>query len=92
MGPGECTQLPTGETVCYHPNAVYLNGSGEELLEADGNGEWWIKHAWVVDGEAMKLRTLSPRETYDDCMPVEGIWLEDGLSMRIGNPARWTLQ
>ena len=24
VGPGECTEAPTGETVCYHPNAVYL--------------------------------------------------------------------
>ena len=86
VGPGECTELPTGETVCYHPNAVYLNGSGEELLQADGNGEWWIKHAWVVDGEGYEnCELFPPRETYDDCMPVEGIWLEDGLSMRIGN-------
>jgi hypothetical protein len=86
VGPGECTQLLSGETVCYHPNAVYLNGSGQELLEADGSGAWWVKHSWVVDGEGYENCTLMPpRETYDDCMPVEGIWLEDELSMRIGN-------
>ena len=86
VGPGDCTETPTNETVCYHPNAVYLNGSGEELLEADGSGEWWVKHSWVVDGEGYdNCELFPPRETYDDCIPVEGVWLEDELSMRIGN-------
>ena len=85
VGPGECTESPTGETVCYHPNAVYLNGSGEERLEADGNGEWWVKHSWVVDGEGYdNCELFPPSETYEDCIPVEGIWLEDGRSMRVG--------
>ncbi|MEO1290510.1 MAG: haloalkane dehalogenase, partial [Chloroflexota bacterium] len=51
VGPNECTEMLNGDTVCFHPNAVYLNGSGEELMEADGTGEWWIKHAWTLGGE-----------------------------------------
>lgn len=35
IGPGECTEGNNGETVCFHPNAVYLNGSVKELMEAD---------------------------------------------------------
>ena len=50
VGPGECTEGRDGGTVCFHPDAVYLNGSGEELMEADGTGEWWVKHAWILGG------------------------------------------
>ena len=70
VGPGECTTSLAG-TVCYHPNAVYLDGSGSEALESNGTGAWWVKHSWVVDGEGYTNCTLAPpRETYDDCFPV----------------------
>ena len=85
VGPGECTTSLAG-TVCYHPNAVYLDGSGNEALESNGTGAWWVKHSWVVDGEGYVNCTLAPpKETYDDCFPVEATLLEDGLTVRIGD-------
>ena len=51
VGPGECTEGNYGDIVCFHPNAVYLNGSGVELMEADGTGEWWVKHSWILGGD-----------------------------------------
>ena len=84
VGPGECTEARNGETACFHPNAVYLNGSGQELMEADGTGAWWVKHSWVVDGEGYENCELKLSETYDDCFWVEGVLLEDGLSMKVG--------
>jgi hypothetical protein len=82
VGPGECTELSDGETACYHPNAVYLNGSGQELLESDGTGSWWVKHAWILGGEGYNNCELFAR-TYDNCIWVEGEVLEDDLSMKI---------
>ena len=84
VGPGECTESANGDTVCFHPNAVYLNGSGEELMEADGSGDWWIKHSWVLGGEGYENCEARPQENYDDCFWVEGELLEDGLTMKIG--------
>ena len=84
VGPGECTENRDGETVCFHPNAVYLNGSGEELMESDGTGEWWVKHAWTLGGEGYENCELPPQENYDDCFWVEGVLLDDGLTMEIG--------
>ena len=84
VGPGECTEDASGETVCFHPNAVYLNGSGAELMEADGTGEWWVKHAWIVDGEGYVNCEMRPQENYDDCMWVDGILLDDGMTVQIG--------
>lgn len=84
VGPGKCTETPTGETACFHPDAVYLNGSGEELSEADGTGAWWVKHSWILGGEGYDNCELKLAETYDDCFWVEGVLLEDGLSMKIG--------
>ena len=84
VGPGECTEDNNGETVCFHPDAVYLNGSGEELMEADGTGEWWVKHSWILGGEGYDNCELRPQENYDDCFWVEGELLEDGLTMQIG--------
>ena len=83
VGPGECTEA-IGETVCFHPDAVYLNGSGEELMEADGTGEWWVKHAWILGGEGYDNCAMQPQENYDDCFWVEGVLLDDGLTMEIG--------
>ena len=84
VGPGECTEDNNGETVCFHPDAVYLNGSGEELMEADGTGEWWVKHAWVLGGEGYDNCELRPQESYDDCAYAEGVLLDDGLTMKVG--------
>lgn len=82
-GPGECAETPNGETACYHPNAVYLNGSGQELLESDGTGGWWVKHAWTLDGDGYGNCELFATE-YDNCIWAEGEVWEDGLSMKIG--------
>lgn len=84
VGPGECTETPAGDAVCFHPNAVYLNGSGQELMEADGTGEWWVKHAWILGGEGYLNCELRSQKEYKDCIQVEGELLEDGLSMKIG--------
>ena len=82
VGPGECTQLPTGGDACFHPNAVYLNGSGEELMEADGTGQWWVKHSWIVDGEGYENVELGAAAEYES-MFVEGELQDDG-SIKIG--------
>lgn len=85
VGPGECTNLLDGSPVCFHPNAVYLNGTGLELDEADGTGEWWVKHSWVVGGEGYRnWELLPPQEDYAEGLWVEGVLLEDGLTMRVG--------
>ena len=83
VGPGECNRTMRG-TVCFHPDAVYLNGSVQELAEDDGSGAWWVKHSWVLGGEGYDNCELKPAETYDDCIYVEGALLEDGLTMKIG--------
>lgn len=85
VGPGECTTIMTGDTVCYHPNAVYLNGSGEEFLEADGTGAWWVKHSWVLDGEGYQNWELGLEKDYGEGLWVEGILLEDGITMKVGD-------
>ncbi|MGB0383512.1 MAG: hypothetical protein ACPGWR_01700 [Ardenticatenaceae bacterium] len=84
VGPGECTESASGDTVCFHPDAVYLNGSGEELMEADGTGEWWVKHAWILGGEGYDNCELRPQEEYNDCGYAEGVLLDDGLTMQVG--------
>ncbi len=56
----------------------------QELMEADGTGGWWTKHAWVLGGEGFESCETKSEETYDDCFWVEGELLEDGLSMKIG--------
>ena len=84
VGPGECTEGVNGETVCFHPDAVYLNGSGEELMEADGTGEWWVKHAWILGGEGYDNCELKPQESYDGCIWAEGELFDDGLTMKVG--------
>ena len=84
VGPGECAATRAGDTVCFHPNAVYLNGSGDELLESDGAGEWWVKHAWILGGEGYLNCALNAKQAYDDCLWVEGDLLADGLTMKIG--------
>ena len=83
VGPGKCIETKN-DTLCFHPNAVYLNGSGAELDSADGNGAWWVKHSWVLGGEGYQNWELKPKKNYGDGDYVEGILLEDGLTMKIG--------
>ena len=83
VGPGECMDSKNGK-VCFHPNAVYLNGSGKELMKADGTGAWWVKHSWVLDGEGYTNWELKPREDYGEGDWVEGKLLEDGMTMKCG--------
>ena len=83
VGPGKCIETKN-DTLCFHPNAVYLNGSGAELDSADGNGAWWVKHSWVLEGEGYQNWELKPKKNYGDGDYVEGILLEDGLTMKIG--------
>ena len=85
VGPGEFTVL-NGDTVGHHPNAVYLNGSGQELMVSDGTGAWWVKHAWVLDGEGYTNWPLNQAEIdYGEGLDVTAILLEDGLTMKIGD-------
>jgi hypothetical protein len=84
LGSGECAVNPNGDTVCFHPNAVYLNGSSVELNEADGTGAWWVKHSWIVDGEGYyNCPLMPPEEEYTSCNDATGSWLNDGISMRM---------
>lgn len=85
VGPGDCTTAINGETACFHPNAVYLNGSGEELMEADDTGAWWVKHSWVLDGEGYQNWELGLEEDYGEGLWVTGILLEDGITMQVGD-------
>ena len=83
VGPGECERRGLSQ-VCFHPDAVYLNGSGQELDADDGTGAWWVKHSWVLGGEGYDNCELRPQKNYDDCAWVEGNLLEDGLTMQVG--------
>jgi hypothetical protein len=81
--PGACIETKN-DTLCFHPNAVYLNGSGAELDSSDGSGAWWVKHSWVVGGEGYQNWELKPKKNYGDGQYVEGNLLEDGFTMKIG--------
>jgi len=83
VGPGECIETKN-DTLCFHPNAVYLNGSGVELDSSDGSGAWWVKHSWVLGVEGYQNWELKPEKIYGDGHYVEGILLEDGFTMKIG--------
>lgn len=84
VGPGECVEKFGGDTFCFHPDAVYLNGSGQELDKADGDGAWWVKHSWILGGEGYCNTELAPKDVYAECQPVLGTLLEDKLTMKIG--------
>lgn len=86
LSPGEFLEQSNGERVASHPDAVYLNGSGQELMEDDGSGSWWVKHSWVLGGEGYWNAELKPQEHYEESY-VEGNLLKDGLTMKIGDPA-----
>ncbi|OED62881.1 hypothetical protein A165_15155 [Vibrio tasmaniensis ZS-17] len=84
LSPGECETRSDGK-VCSHPDAVYLDGTGNELAKDNGKGSWWVKHSWVLDGEGYDNSELKPMENYPSFY-VEGKLLEDGITMKIGNP------
>ena len=84
VDPGECEDPLVGDRVCHHPNAVYLNGSGQELETSDGTGEWWVKHSWILGGEGYFNCPIQPQESYDNCFWVEGEVAEDGVSIQVG--------
>ena len=83
VGTGKCIETKK-DSLCFHPNAVYLNGSGAELDSSDGSGAWWVKHSWVLGGEGYQNWELKPKKNYGDGQYVEGILLEDGFTMKIG--------
>ena len=83
VGPGRCIEAKN-DTLCFHPNAVYLNESGTELDRADGDGAWWVKHSWVLGGEGYQNWELKPQKSYGDGHHVDGLLLEDGITMKIG--------
>lgn len=86
VGPNECTTLINGDSVGFHPNAVYINGSGAELSVADGTGAWWVKHAWVLGGEGYYNWELSDvQKEYGEGLWVTGILLEDDITMKAGD-------
>ncbi|MEM6845227.1 MAG: hypothetical protein AAF944_25405 [Bacteroidota bacterium] len=85
--PGECTTSFNGDTVCFHPNAVYLNGSGEELMQGDGTGEWWVKRTWELDGEGFLVWEAESMKDYGEGLWVEAMMLEDGVTMKVGDLA-----
>ncbi len=86
VDPGQHTELPNGDIVASHPDAVYLNGSGQELTKDDGTGSWWVKHSWILGGEGYYNAELKPQEFYEEFY-VEGDVLPDGITMKIGDPA-----
>jgi hypothetical protein len=83
VGIGQCIKTKK-DSLCFHPNAVYLNGSGAELDSSDGSGAWWVKHSWVLGGEGYHNWELKPKKNYGEGQYVEGILLEDGITMKIG--------
>ena len=83
VGSGKCIETKK-DSLCFHPNAVYLNGSGAELDSSDGSGAWWVKHSWVLGGEGYQNWELKPKKNYGDGQYVEGILHEDGFTMKIG--------
>jgi len=82
-GPGETVERPDGTVLGPHPNAVYLNGSGEELDEADGTGSWWVKHSWVLNGEGYNNWQLGATDYSLGGQYAEGMLLDDGITMQM---------
>ena len=87
LAPGQCADLPEMGYVCGHPDAVYLNGSGEELSSGDGSdgGTWWVKHAWVLNDESSRLEgcRLGSEEVYNACYTARGLLDEDGNTQKM---------
>lgn len=85
-------QVPQGQCIfyendeyCSHPSAVYLNGSGKELTDADGSGSWWLRQSWVLGGEGFYSSEMRPAKRYSSTY-MTGELLEDGLTIKVGNP------
>ncbi len=85
VNPGEYAINMNGDSVAFHPNSVYLNGSGQELAIADGTGQWWVKHAWVLDGEGYTNWPLIPAQVYGEGLWATGTLLDDGLTIQVGD-------
>ncbi|MEO1668412.1 MAG: haloalkane dehalogenase [Chloroflexota bacterium] len=79
-GPGEMVEHFSGNMLGMHPNGVYLNGSGEELTEADGTGSWWIKHPILQEGGYNNWVLLTSDYSFGG-QNIEGTLLEDGVTM-----------
>ena len=89
----ECTTVQNGSLACAHPDAVYLNETGEELALADGSGAWWVKHEWnLFDDETLfTMCNLGVSETYN-CGLVQGHLLDDELTMQVGTSTDYNLR
>ncbi len=89
----ECTTVKDGSLACAHPDAVYLNETGEELALADGTGDWWVKHEWnIFDDETLfPMCNLGVSETYN-CGLMQGHLLDDELTMQVGTPTDYNLR
>lgn len=72
-----------GTVIGPHPNAVFLNGSGQELDEAEGTGAWWVKHSWVLGGEGYNNWQLSATDYSTGGQLVLGTLLDNGLTMEM---------
>ena len=81
---GDCV-IHENETYCSHPSAVYLTGSGKELTDAEGSGSWWMRQSWVVNGEGFTSSEIRPEEHYSSTYMTAEL-MEDGLTIKVGNP------
>jgi hypothetical protein len=81
-GPGEVAEHFSGNMLGMHPNAVYLNGSGEELAEADGTGTWWVKHP-ILGPEGYYNWVAMTSDYSFGGQYTEGYLLEDGVTMML---------
>jgi hypothetical protein len=79
-GPDEVAEHFSGNMLGMHPNAVYLNGSGEELAEADGTGTWWVDHP-IMGPEGYYNWTALISDYSFGGQYTEGYMLEDGVTM-----------
>lgn len=84
LNPDECSETRNGDIQCFHPDAVYLNSNGQEFDQAMGDGAWWVNHSWILGGEGYCNTELSSKKIYGPCLPVKGILLEDGLTIKVG--------
>jgi len=81
-GPGEVVEHYSGNMLGMHPNAVYLNGSGEELAEADGTGSWWVKHP-IMGPEGYYNWPALVADYSSGGQYTEGYLLDDGVTMML---------
>lgn len=79
-GLGEEVQHFSTNMLGMHPNAVYLNGSGEELTESDGTGSWWVKHP-IVGPEGYYNWPMLIEDYSNGGQYTEGEVLEDGVTL-----------